>query len=76
VSSNKKQQPATLAEIRQWPATVGATDAARALGVSPSHLRELGRRGECPVRALPLGSSLRYVTADLIRLLSGGTEAA
>ncbi|MCX4824892.1 helix-turn-helix domain-containing protein [Streptomyces sp. NBC_01142] len=60
----------TLAEIRSWPATVGVPDAARAIGVSKSHLYELIRKGEAPVRTLALGSSRhRVVTASLIQLL-------
>lgn len=59
----------TLAEIRNWPATVGVPQAATALGVSKSHLYELVRRGEAPVRVLNFGSRHRVVTASLVRLL-------
>lgn len=59
----------TLTEIRNWPATVDVPKAAAALGVSRSHLYELVRRGEAPVKVLSFGSRHRVVTASLIRLL-------
>lgn len=59
----------TLADIRSWPATVGVPDAAKAIGVSKSHLYELIRRGQAPVRTLSFGARHRVVTASLIRLL-------
>ncbi|MFF4248642.1 helix-turn-helix domain-containing protein [Streptomyces sp. NPDC001822] len=59
----------TLEDIRTWPATIGVPDAARALGVSKSHMHALIKRGESPVRILPFGTRHRVVTADLIRLL-------
>ncbi|MCP9990023.1 DNA-binding protein [Streptomyces albogriseolus] len=63
----------TLDEIRGWPATVSVTRAASALGCSKSHLYELLRRGECPVRTLRLGTGRAVVlTASLVRLLETG----
>ncbi|QKW41713.1 helix-turn-helix domain-containing protein [Streptomyces microflavus] len=59
----------TLADIRAWPATIGVPDAAKALGVSKSHMHALIKRGESPVRTLSFGARHRVVTADLIRLL-------
>lgn len=59
----------TLDEIRTWPATVGVIDAARAIGVSKSHLYGLIKRGEAPLKTLPCGGRTRIVTASLIRLL-------
>lgn len=61
----------TLADVRKWPATVGIPDAARALGISKTHLYELVRRGEAPVRTLPLGSRQRVITASLVAVLEG-----
>ncbi|MFI5793821.1 helix-turn-helix transcriptional regulator [Streptomyces sp. NPDC051677] len=61
----------TLEDVRGWPATVDVSQAATALGCSKSHLYELIRRGECPVRVLPLGGRQRVVTASLVRLLEG-----
>ena len=63
----------TLDEIRGWPATVSITRAASALGCSKSHLYELVRRGDCPVRTLRLGTGRAVVlTASLVRLLETG----
>ncbi|MFI7236144.1 helix-turn-helix transcriptional regulator [Streptomyces cyaneofuscatus] len=59
----------TLAEVREWPATVPVPEAARALGVSKSHLYDLVKRGEAPVRTLSFGKCHRVVTASLVHLL-------
>lgn len=59
----------TLAEVRKWPATVGIPEAARALGISRAHMYELVRRGEAPVKILPLGSRQRVITASLVAVL-------
>ena len=65
----KATKPPTLAEIRGWPATVDVPKAATAIGISKSHLYDLVRRGEAPVRVLSFGARHRVVTADLVRLL-------
>lgn len=62
-------RPTTLAEVREWPATIGVPQTALALGISQSHLYSLIKRGESPVRTLPFGSRQRVVTASLISLL-------
>ncbi|MCR8947358.1 helix-turn-helix domain-containing protein [Streptomyces sp. OUCMDZ-4982] len=59
----------TLAEVRAWPATVAVPEAAKALGVSKSHLYDLVKRGEAPVRTLSFGKCHRVVTASLVHLL-------
>ncbi|MEV3988251.1 DNA-binding protein [Streptomyces sp. NPDC049837] len=61
----------TLSEIRKWPATVPVPQAATAIGCSPSYLRERIKRGESPVKTIPLGTRHVVITADLVRLLSG-----
>ncbi|NUV60649.1 AlpA family transcriptional regulator [Streptomyces sp. CAI-85] len=61
----------TLDEVRAWPATVGVPEAARAIGVSKSHLYDMVRRGEAPLTVLTFGSRHRIVTNSLIRLLEG-----
>ncbi|WP_327319288.1 helix-turn-helix domain-containing protein [Streptomyces sp. NBC_01235] len=61
----------TLDEVRTWPATVGVPEAARAIGVSKSHLYDMVRRGEAPVTVLTFGARHRIVTASLVRLLEG-----
>lgn len=66
----------TLAEVRKWPATVHVPQAARALRCSKSHLYELIKRGESPVKTLSFGRRHVVITADLVRLLSGEEQAA
>ncbi|MER7969680.1 helix-turn-helix domain-containing protein [Streptomyces sp. NPDC096080] len=58
----------TLDEIRQWPATVDVTNAARALGIGKSKLYDLIRRGEAPVKVLDVGAK-RVITSSIVRLL-------
>ncbi|WP_345943961.1 helix-turn-helix domain-containing protein [Streptomyces sp. SID3212] len=48
---------------------MSVAEAAHALGVSKSHLYDLVRRGEAPVRIVPLGTRHRVVTASLVHLL-------
>ncbi|OEJ57746.1 hypothetical protein BGM19_06965 [Streptomyces agglomeratus] len=60
-----------LAEVRKWPATVSVPQAASAIGCSKSHLHERIKRGDSPVRTIPLGARHVVITADLVRLLSG-----
>lgn len=63
--------PATLADIQQsWPPTVAVDQAAGVLGISRSHGYELVRTGNFPVRVIKVGTRVRVVTADLVRLLS------
>lgn len=64
----------TLAEIREWPATVDPSTAARAFGISRSYAYELIRRGEFPARVLEVGGTKRVITASILRALEG--EAA
>ncbi|MGK3110386.1 AlpA family transcriptional regulator [Streptomyces sp. WAC05858] len=59
----------TLAEIRKWPATVPVPQAALALRCSKSHLYELIKRGEAPVRTIPLGRRHVVITQSLVTLL-------
>lgn len=61
----------TLAEIRGWPATVDAGQAAAALGISRSYAYQLIRAGEFPVRTLQVGGKTSVVTASLLALLNG-----
>jgi hypothetical protein len=50
--------------------------AASAIGCSKSHLHERIKCGNSPVKTIPLGARHVVITADLVRLLSGGAEAA
>lgn len=61
----------TLADVRQWPATVSVPQAASAIGCSKSHLHERIKCGNSPVKTIALGTRHVVITADLIRLLSG-----
>jgi hypothetical protein len=71
-----KSTPPKLADVRNWPATVSVAQAATALGCSKSHLHERIKSGDSPVKTIPFGTRHVVITADLVRLLSGGTEAA
>ena len=64
----------TLAEIRQWPATVDVEKAAAALGISRTTAYEAIRRGDFPVAVISVRSRRRVVTAALVALLSGAAE--
>lgn len=66
----------TLSDIRKWPATVDVPQAASALGCSRSHLYDLIKRGEAPVKTLPFGRRHVVITADLLRVLSGEVQGA
>ncbi|MFF4933581.1 helix-turn-helix domain-containing protein [Streptomyces griseofuscus] len=68
MATKKPEQP-TLADVKNWPATVEVPRAALALGCSRSQLYELIRRGEAPVAVLSFGARHRVVTASLVRLL-------
>ncbi|MFI9059783.1 MULTISPECIES: helix-turn-helix domain-containing protein [unclassified Streptomyces] len=59
----------TLDDIRAWPATISVPEAAKAIGISKSHMHALIKRGESPVRTLSFGARHRVITADLLRLL-------
>ncbi|MEV5678555.1 DNA-binding protein [Streptomyces sp. NPDC052179] len=65
----KREPGPTLDEVKAWPATVDVPAAAKALGVSRSHLYALVKCGDAPVRTLSFGTSHRVVTASLVRLL-------
>ncbi|MEV5472712.1 DNA-binding protein [Streptomyces sp. NPDC052207] len=65
----------TLAQVRDWPATVDVTTAAKALGISRSKYYELVRLNQAPAKTLPLGGVTRVITASLIRVLEGGDPA-
>ncbi|MFE9065040.1 DNA-binding protein [Streptomyces violaceusniger] len=72
----QSQRP-TLTEIRtKWPATVAIAKAAVAIGCSSSYLYDQIRKGNSPVKTIPVGKRRVVVTADLVRLLSGEELAA
>ncbi|WP_405581483.1 helix-turn-helix transcriptional regulator [Streptomyces sp. NBC_01092] len=68
-------EPATLDEVRAWPALVSLAQAARALGIGTTTAYRLHRRAEFPVPVLRVAGRRRVRTADLIRYLEadGGT---
>jgi hypothetical protein len=61
----------TLDEIREWPATVDPTTAARALGCSRSYAYELIRRGEFPCKVIKVGGKNCVITASLLAFVTG-----
>ncbi|MDH6432603.1 hypothetical protein M2158_001080 [Streptomyces sp. SAI-144] len=72
---SRASQP-TLTEVRKWPATVSVALAATAIGCSKSHLHDRIKRGDAPVKTIPLGTRHVVITADLVRLLSGEAQGA
>jgi hypothetical protein len=70
IQEQKTQTRPTLAEIKAtWPATVNVPQAALALGISKRHLYELIKRGEAPIKTLPVGSRCVVTTHSLVTLL-------
>jgi predicted DNA-binding transcriptional regulator AlpA len=66
----------TLREVRKLPATVDVPTAASALGIGRSTLYEAIRLGESPVKTITVQRRVIVLTADLIRILEGGTGNA
>ncbi|HEV8279810.1 MAG TPA: DNA-binding protein [Streptosporangiaceae bacterium] len=66
----------TLAQVRRLPAAVDLTTAARALGVGRSTMYEAVRTGRCPVKTITVSRKVMVLTADLVRALEGGGDAA
>lgn len=60
----------TLAEIREWPATVDVPTGGLPFGLSRSHSYELVKTGQFPARVIRVGSRYRVVTASIIRALA------
>jgi hypothetical protein len=65
----------TLAQVRQLPATIDVPTAALALGIGRTTLYEAIRLGESPVKTIEVQRRVVVLTADLIRVLEGGTDA-
>ncbi|MFI8529050.1 helix-turn-helix transcriptional regulator [Streptomyces aquilus] len=71
------EDPATLDEVRTWPALVSLAQAARALGIGTTTAYDWHRRGEFPVPVLKVGGRQKVRTADLVRYLeAGGGESS
>jgi hypothetical protein len=66
----------TLREVRKLPATVDVGTAASALGIGRSTLYEAIRLGESPVKTLTVQRRVVVLTADLLRVLEGGSGDA
>jgi len=65
----KTAQRPTLAEIREWPATVSVTSAALALNVSRAHLYQQISQEAAPVRTLKVGNRISVVTSSILAIL-------
>ena len=65
----------TLREVRQQPPTVKVDYAASALGIGRSTLYEAIRLGESPVKTIEVRRRVVVLTADLLRVLEGGSDA-
>jgi hypothetical protein len=66
----------TLREVRKLPATVDVGTAASALGIGRSTLYEAIRLGESPVKVIEVRRRVVVLTADLLRVLEGGSGDA
>ncbi|MFJ5266185.1 helix-turn-helix transcriptional regulator [Streptomyces sp. NPDC088387] len=66
------EPPATLDEVRTWPAVVSLTQAARALNISRTTAFTLAARGQFPVPVLKSLGQQRVRTADLLAYLQAG----
>lgn len=67
--------PATLDEVRTWPALVSLTQAARALNISRTTAFTLAAQGRFPVPVIrAVGQRVR--TADLVRYLEADGGAS
>lgn len=65
----------SVEQIRQWPATVPLwPEGASVFDVSRTTAYDLARRGEFPVRVLPLGRLLRVCTADLLAAVGASSR--
>ncbi|WP_039933895.1 hypothetical protein [Streptomyces viridochromogenes] len=70
-------EPATLDEVRRWPALVSLTQAARALNISRTTAFTLAAQSRFPVTVVRALGQQRVRTADLIRYLEAdGGESA
>ena len=66
----------TLREVRKLPATVDVGTAASALGIGRTTLYEAIRLGASPVKTLTVQRRVVVLTADLLRVLEGGSGDA
>jgi hypothetical protein len=69
-------EPATLDEVRAWPALVPLSQAARALGIGRTTAFTRAARGELPVTVLRILGGQKVRTADLIRFLEADGGAS
>lgn len=66
----------TREELLALPASIDLVTAGRALGIGRTLAHELARQGEFPVRVLRLGNRYRVPTAEVLRALGVGAQAA
>ncbi len=66
---------ATVAEIREWPATVTVEQAARAPGISRSSAYAAVRAGEFPARSIKVRGRVIVITSSLLALLDPAPAA-
>ena len=70
-----KTRRLTLAQVRKLPATIDVAVAASALGIGRSTLYAAFRLGESPVKTIVVRRRVLVLTADLVRVLEGGSDA-
>lgn len=66
----------TLREVHQLPATVDVPTAASVLGIGKSTLYEAIKLGASPVKVITVQRRVVVLTADLLRVLEGGSGDA
>ena len=66
----------TLAQVRKLPATTDVPTAASALGIGKSTLYEAIKLGASPVKTITVQRRVLVLTADLVRVLEGGSGDA
>jgi hypothetical protein len=65
----------TIDDIRAWAATCDVPDAAAAVGVSRTTAYELVKTGDFPAKVIKVAGRYRVLTASLLAVLTGETEA-
>jgi predicted DNA-binding transcriptional regulator AlpA len=66
----------TLKQVRELPAAIDVSTAAKALGVSRASAYQSITEGTFPVAVIKVNRRLRVLTASLVEVLEGGADRA